>query len=66
MPVAKVVRLPPVTQLKPIEAVSAIIGAHLVVLDAELLGRHHGRCEARVPPMSGLPEITVTVPSSPM
>ena len=41
-PVAKVTRLPPVTKLKPIERGVGDHRPHLVVVDAELLGRHQG------------------------
>ena len=41
-PVAKVTRLPPVTKLKPIERRVGDHRPHLVVVDAELLGRHQG------------------------
>ena len=63
MPVAKVTRLPPVTWVKPIEAVSATIGftrsSGMPRVSAAIIA-----IEAREPPISGLPEATLTEPSS--
>ena len=57
MPVAKVVRLPPVSMEKPIEAVSATIGRTFSIgrpsTSAAIIA-----IEAREPPMSGLPVTT--------
>ena len=63
MPVAKVVRLPPVSMEKPMEAVSATIGRTFSIgrpsTSAAIIAM-----EAREPPMSGLPVITTALPSS--
>ena len=63
MPTAKVTRLPPVMPEKPIEAVSPTIGRHFSMgmpsTSAAIIAS-----EAREPPMSGLAETTLTVPSS--
>ena len=63
MPVAKVTRLPPVTWVKLIEAVSATIGLTRSIgtprVSAAIIA-----IEAREPPISGLPEATLTEPSS--
>ena len=64
MPVAKVVRLPPVSMEKPIEAVSATTGRTRSTgtpsTSAAIMA-----IEARDPPMSGFPVTTTAVPSSP-
>jgi len=63
MPPAKVTRLPPVDALKPIEVVSPTTGRTLSNgtprTSATIIA-----IEAREPPMSGCPSVTVTVPSS--
>ena len=63
MPPAKVTRLPPVEALKPIEVVSPTTGRTLSYgtpnTSATIIA-----IEAREPPMSGWPPVTVTVPSS--
>jgi hypothetical protein len=63
MPVANVTRLPPVTCVKPIEAVSATIGftrsTGIPSVSAAIIA-----IEAREPPISGLREATLTEPSS--
>lgn len=63
MPVAKVTRLPPVTPVNPIDAVSATIGftrsTGMPSVSAAIIA-----IDAREPPISGLPEATLTEPSS--
>ncbi len=63
MPVAKVTRLPPVRNEKPIELVSPTIGrtfsTGMPSTSAAIIA-----IEAREPPMSGLPDTTTAVPSS--
>ena len=63
MPVAKVVREPPVSMEKPIDAVSATIGRTFSTgrprVSAAIIAM-----EARLPPMSGLPVTTTAPPSS--
>ena len=63
IPVANVTRLPPVTWLNPIEAVSPTIGrtfsTGMPSTSAAIMA-----IEAREPPISGLPETIVAVPSS--
>ena len=63
MPPAKVTRLPPVEALKPIAVVSPTTGRTLSngtpSTSATIIA-----IEAREPPMSGWPSVTVTVPSS--
>ncbi len=63
MPVAKVTRLPPVRNEKPIELVSPTIGRTFSTgiprTSAAIIP-----IEAREPPISGLPDTTTAVPSS--
>ncbi len=63
MPVAKVTRLPPVRNEKPIELVSATIGrtrsTGMPRISAAIIA-----IEAREPPISGVPTATTAVPSS--
>ena len=63
MPVAKVARLPSVTSVKPTDSVSATTGV-IRWTSMPSSSAAMRAMEARLPPMSGLPVITVAVPSS--
>ena len=63
IPVAKVVRLPPVTLVKPTESVSATTGRTWCACSPSTSAACMAM-EARVPPMSVEPSTRLTVPSS--
>ena len=63
MPVAKVMRLPPVTSVWPIESVSAMIGRTSVTASPSTSAVIIA-IEAREPPISGEPVTTLAVPSA--
>ncbi len=63
MPVAKVTRDPPVTCVKPMDAVSATM-VRTVVAGTPSTSATIMPMDAREPPISGLPDAAVTDPSS--